>query len=150
MTATTIDNTRFANAIKSIQQINRYEGPQWFVSPQGEWEDMLDLGDDSIVEVLDTNVIGWGPANAIVRITSEGVEYDFLAEVGPEATVGMPHDSTFVTHMEYGNTWPLLDTETITIIGITDADDPQPFVTGNVRNGTFVEDENDNLFAVRA
>ena len=147
---TTVASEQVMNAIKSVQQIARYEGPQWLVSPQSEWEEFLDAGEEVTAEILDTKIIGWGPANAIVRFTTEGLECDFLVELGPGATIGMPYDCTFVTHMDYGNTWPLLDVYTLMVVGLQDENDPLPFATGTVRDGDFVEDENDNQFAVRA
>ena len=65
----------------AARMIDRYEAPQWLVSPAGEPSAADDLAaiNSAGFEVLDTNIMGWGDYNAIIRVTDGP---DYLARLG--------------------------------------------------------------------
>jgi len=63
--------------------IRPYEGPGWFIEITGPWKQgSRAVGSDEPVKVLDRNIMGWGPANAVIEVTNrEGWRRHMLAEL---------------------------------------------------------------------
>jgi len=69
--------------ITAAQQIEWYEGPDWFVKARGHEADDIELAalnDDCEIEVLEKDVRGWGYSH-IVRATYWSGEYDYLVNL---------------------------------------------------------------------
>jgi len=63
--------------------IRAYEGPNWLIEITGPWKrGGRAVGSDEPVKVLDRNIMGWGPANAVIEVTNrEGWRRHMLAEL---------------------------------------------------------------------
>jgi len=74
------DDLRQCN-IMAAQMIRPYERPPWLVEPVGDASDDEDISAiaESDYEILDIQVLGWGPYNAIIRV--EGGP-DYLVQFG--------------------------------------------------------------------
>ncbi len=83
-TTMTLDTAEYT----ALRPIKPYVGPQWFVEIDGSEVTGADVDewlDGCEVEVLDTNVIGWG-YQVIIRATADdGATYDYLANYREDA-----------------------------------------------------------------
>jgi hypothetical protein len=63
-------------AVVAARMIRRYDAPLWVVVAMDHTSDSADLAaiNDAGFEVLDTNIMGWGDYNAIIRVT-DGPDY---------------------------------------------------------------------------
>jgi hypothetical protein len=77
------ERKREMNEYTHLQQIAPYTGPQWFVEPIGRWRPAHEVHDGMALiksQILDTNIMGWDDAEAIIRVTyTNDVECDYLA-----------------------------------------------------------------------
>jgi len=75
--------------ITNICPIDRYEGPQWLITPRANEQsetpdqnthDMIaDIGDD--YDILERGILGWGSHNVIIRHKGYWGTFDFLATI---------------------------------------------------------------------
>lgn len=66
--------------------IRPYEGPSWLIEIAGQWKRGTNaVGRDEEVKVLERNIMGWGPGNAIIEVTNrDGWRRHLLAELRDE------------------------------------------------------------------
>lgn len=71
--------------VTAARMIRPFEGPQWLIEvhPNAEESDADDLEavNAAEIEVLSTELRGWGEYNAVIRVTANGVEADYLARL---------------------------------------------------------------------
>jgi hypothetical protein len=71
--------------VTAAQMIRPFVGPQWLIEvhPNAEESDADDLAaiNAAEIEVLSTELRGWGEYNAVIRVTDGDVEADYLARL---------------------------------------------------------------------